>query len=1480
MAKKTRILGSVLILAVCSWFASMGLRAARDVTIELTKYAQVRSGKPAELQFAMREVKSASFKIFDITDKVREWDRNRLVLNNGDFGAPDKSWAGKITEGDTGKIGFGALSSQVAGLYLMEAATVDAENKTLKIQEVFAVTDFELQLKTSRNKLLVYVLDCQTRQPVADARVQVSIAKLGHNVTRVEKGKEIVRYLKEEYYGPNLAEGKTNQDGFFLWSFDDIKSPKKDYNLEKLQVRVRKGHNFTYAFFSYGRVAPSTQGYIYTDRPVYRPGQQMHFKGIFRRSDPENYQVLANQDIDLTILDSKSNPLYREKIRTNSLGSLSGSFQLGGEPPTGYYAIRGTVDGNEVAENYFRVMSYRKPTFTAAVTTDQKEYLKGDTVKATVNCRYIFGEAASGAKVEFDGGKLGKKYARTDENGMAAVEFNTGKSKADGNKISASVTDLSGENIRTEANVTVHHRLLSIKLTAPGRPCTGRENKVTIRVRDWQRQPAAAEVIFLSEYRKNYRGSRERLGIKRIKIDDSGEAEFSFTPENGGYYFFNASTLDEWGNNISADIRVQISGPVKDGEKQFWMGLEPRKGGYKIGDTCRLNVFWPHDDTAALLSLEGMNIYSYQTVKLVKGEQELTLPVTEEWAPNINVLLGAYEKNKTVIKSQNVKVPATHKSLAIDVKTDRDEYLPREAVSFQISVTDSQGKPVQAELSAALIDEAIYEVERDRCDIHRNFYSNRSHNVAGADSSFVSTISFFYQVFEDDDGIFELCESEIWIGGGSGGFFGGRFGGKSDRVRGGGACMSSERQYEGVCTRKNFRDTAYWQPVILTDKEGKTVVNVTLPDNITTWRFTARGHTGDSRFGKGICHKTVKQDMFIKTFAPMALTQFDRFEFAAAIHNLTGTDLPGKVMVAVSGAQLIGDAVRELNITSGNPTRAAWELHVDQPGKVTISVKCLAGDFADAVEIVIPVQAHASREILGQAGRIYNDSAGLQFEIPDNLVDEESNLEISLSPTVLAPAFEALDYLLEYPHGCVEQTMNRFMPAVLIAGVTSKIQRQNPALDDKLNRVIDHGLQRLYGFQKNDGSWGWWGTGSAKSAWISAYVFHGLVATREAGYHVSQKSIDKAANYLLQCIDHKKNNDQTAYVIYSLSYSGRNILDDYKLLFEKRDSLSEYSKALLALAAQRLGLAEENKVLCRQLRQYVVSNDEFAYWKASGRGHSWQDSSIETTAYCLAALLGDAGQDDELLEKCIRWLMKERRGMHWKSTKDTAVALFALARYIASRPGLNVPFKATVIVNGTEHTVTGTDAVSGAKFNVSGAELRRGGNNVTVKTNAETPLYYRFSLTKTVLEKEFKPAAHGLSINRRYEILQAGENRDGQYKVTRIPARGNVALGDMVEVTLEIQAGEKTSFVIIEDYLPSGFRIVSPNKPSGFDRMDVYDSKVCFFTSHLREGLTVLKYKCFAEIAGDYKVLPVQAGAMYQPSINCRSAGNILSVLE
>ncbi|MDQ3815830.1 MAG: hypothetical protein M3347_18130, partial [Armatimonadota bacterium] len=953
------------------------------------------------------------------------------------------------------------------------------------------------------------------------------------------------------------------------------------------------------------------------------------------------------------------------------------------------------------------------------------------------------------------------------------------------------------------------------------------------------------------------------LNEYRATTGPDGRAIIAVTPSRSGELRLKARSWDRQARAIHASAYLWASGDAGGdfGTRYADLSLHTDKRRYKAGETARVLINSDRTGQTVLLTIEGTKVHRTLPVPIKQHSTVVRLPVLAEYGPNV-FLAACYVQDKHFAESQiplRVRVP--EREVTVKVQADRKEYEPGDKVQYQVQTVDGKGRPLACEFSFGVVDESIYALREDEPKALRDAFYPRRYNAVSTGHSFAIQ----------------------YLGDGN-------------------------KAEPKIVTRKKFPDTAYWQPVLQTDESGQATVEVTLPDNLTTWRATAVAQTMSTAFGREINKIIVSKPFFVRLEKPRFMTQRDQSRLFALVHNETGKPQTAYVKLVTEGLTPVGDATQTLSIEPGKVGQAVWPVTAETLGDANIKVttwtaKSAGSQFTDGIEVPLPVRAHGREDVWGTGGTL--TAAGPETEVATlkaDAIPESARLTVRVTPSVITSLVGALEYLIDYPYGCTEQTMSRFLPDILVQRVLRLSGMRNAKLERELPNMVRDGLSRLYRLQHGSGGWGWW-EHDGDDVWMTAYVLSGLTTAQAEGYAVSSEVLARGRQAAVKLI--AKADDATKpYLIYAIALAGDKNTARVQRPKLRVNLLSSQALAHVVLLDKLLGASGPTARTALESR--AVADDEMLHWKAGGGGlfseYLWDDRVA--TAAGLRALLAMNPRDPRI-GQALRWLMLQRTGSYWESTLDTAWVIAALCDYLESWPEAAVlRGEVRVRLNGRLlQTYALSPEAASAKpvraqtawwegmntrrmtsdfvLNVPPESLRAGKNEVTLeRVGGTSPVFYSVQLRQTVAAEDM-PAVSPAKIGVQREYLRIVPQKQGwdRWSVQTEATNNQLSQGDRIRVRLTITAPRDMAYVLIEDAFPSGCEVTERGDADEvvdwgywWSSVDVRDDRVAFFARRMKKGKHVITYNLRAQTPGSYHTPPTLVQAMYDPDTRGESA--------
>ncbi len=1002
-------------------------------------------------------------------------------------------------------------------------------------------------------------------------------------------------------------------------------------------------------------------------------------------------------------------------------------------------------------------------------------------------------------------------------------------------------------------------------------------------------------------WRPKHKGYKQEEILKAtVKTDKGGKGEIVFTPAREGYYRVAWSSPDRNAPYVKAETMIWVvTAKSSDiGYRHGRLELITDRDTFRVGQSAPVMLVAPTSGRYVLFSVEGEDLYSYQVVQMAGDVKLVEVQVEQKHTPNIFVSGSMVADTQIYSDTKEIVVPPTKSFLNVELKADRDQYRPREEGRLSITTTDDEGRPVSAEVSLGLVDESIFYIQQDYAgDPRKFFYGSKRANSVQTINSFQNRSYRKLLPLEPSSTNTSETDGPGLVGEGqavgdvmqeaaeaaaplppaapqlsSMAKSAERMATKRAARDGVDSNEDAKGSLEGggsIVVRSDFRSTVFWQPDITTDAQGKAEVKFTYPDSLTSWRATARVVSTRDQFGLAEATTSTKQPLIVRLQAPRFFLVGDLATVSGVINNNTESKLTVSSSLlaeglTISGLVVEGELVKgELGAVTVEPNgekRLDWLVSVSKPGIAKLRVEARAQNYSDAMEKEYIVHEHGIEKYLSKSGKVRGNEVAFNIEIPSDRKRETTALTVQIAPSLAVTMLDALPYLIDYPYGCTEQTMSRFLPTVITAktlrelglkpeeamdklfgGIEQHAAKTHAPSKDmrKLDEMVKQGLARLYDFQHPDGGWGWWKEGDSDS-FMTAYVVWGLVLAQDAGVRLRSGVVDRAANFLnLKLVEEELNYDRQAWILHALAtYRKSGKLTEYEEkafanLWKNRDRLNSYSRALFALAAHNFDKSEQAMTLVRNLENGVhkdarpdtsvlvdgkpsadASVMATAHWGETGFYWRWSDGGIETTAFALRALMAIDPQN-ALIEPAVNWLVKNRRGAQWSNTRDTAITVLSLNDYLKRSGELAPDLEYELLVNGsliTSRRLTREEVLSAPSvFSIEAGLVRDGTNEVRIRCKGGSGnIYFAAQAKFFSLEEPLKAAGNEIFVKREYYRLAGYPTLLKGYKYDRVLMRDGdvVKSGDRIEVVVTVEAKNDYEYLVFEDLKPAGLEAV------------------------------------------------------------------------
>jgi len=1453
-----------------------------------------------------------------------------------------KVLAGTTGGGDTLPAGTAATP---AALYVFAEgdSKLNHDRRRFGAQAIIQLTDIGIAWKRDRSHELIYAFSLSTGKPLAnvslelvdnDAKVLRKTTSDAHGLARLPRVEDIddSRWL--------LA--KHDNDRHVL----ELRALNHTIGLWRFGVPYRYQNNDPGSRQQLGR-----RNFLFTDRPLYEPGDEVYLKSHTRLTDFDSLlPAIADHDnatdARLRVYDSRHRAILDTRLAVSEFGSLDHQFTLP-EEGLGRYRIELDFNPEDITTNHdehrydlvfhhsILVAENRPNTFEITLTPPANEITPGDQehIDIPVSAAYFMGKPLSKARLQWHA-SFSRWHPRTKGfDGFSFVHY-TSQSfnsfsealdlSSDGTglislslpspgdyqapmrvNLDAEITDINQQTVSVGSDFTIHTSDHYLGIRTPDetprekqpiifeiaaidsggkalidRPVAAKlsvEKKInyTVKVR-------AAGGAVTTRNRVRYEPVYEAgLEVTTSPVDpDTGVitgTDHEFTPAEPGNYQVAVTTEDE-----SGKIRTAASSTFKVlGEDDHdWtyrdelrLTLTPEKERYQPGDTARFFIDTPVLGTA-LVSVERSHVRSTFTHEITRNRDVIEIPVPADGAPNlfvsVLVVRGADDsphKHRAPafrLGYAEIDIDDPGRALSIDLHPSQPRYEPAEAIDVVATVSDANGHPLpNTEVTLYAVDEGVLSLT--------GYQTPDPDGTLNAPYElFVATGQNLTSVLSEDPEQQDFGNKGYVIGGGG--------------VEDGGA--PNDR------VRKNFKALAFWQGSLITGPHGRVQASFTAPDNLTEYRLIAVAANGD-RFASAETPITIHKPLIIEPSLPAFANVGDQINLRAILHNNTDRplaldvsleldhmanfatdDLPKIIPAQFSpSTDTTRQRSRRIKLAAGETSALTFPVEFKNIGTAKWQWQCIAADdssLADRVETEL--QVGYPLPLLRESHHVTlngkDKDADILSRISPHLLNGLGKIDVTVSNSRLIETQDALDYLLKYPYGCVEQTTSSTLPWLS----TQNLRDALPALkktDVEIATAIASGTRRLLTMQTQDGGLGYWPGAGEPVLWGSAYGGMAIALAIRSGTDLPREPVEKLWSYLsknLRKSGELKNPydlSQRCLALYTLALAGKAEPAYHDILYQNRDELPNEARALLALAMIESGGGDADKARARTL---LADNPTGVESKISWYGHAYTSA---TRILAWSKLDPNSETNRELIDE----LLAMRRGPNaWGSTYSNAWPLLALTTHARSTLAELDAAKVEVRFDEQTYQLDLADKVASgnAVFPFDGD---RRNSSLTVTPSSDTPLYAHVEIEALPDLAETAPVNRGFDITRTYQ--KVAPNGD-------LTPATELSVGDLVLINLDLTIPEKQNYLAIDDPLPAIFEAVNPEfktqaqqkAPQSADwRKRLYTShtelrkdRALFFSDYVyRAGDYQIQYLARVVATGEATAPAAKIEAMYEP---------------
>ena len=1337
-----------------------------------------------------------------------------------------------------------------------------------------------------------------------------------------------------------------------------------------------------------GTTPDSLRWFVFDDRKMYRPGEEVHIKGWLRR-------IGAKQDGDVSLLgkaidsvsyqlvDAQGNSIGNGQADVNALGGFDFALTIPQTVNLGPAYVSLNAQGDLCCGmqglsygHTFQIQEFRRPEFEVTARNETTgPYFAGDSATLAVEAKYYAGGPLPEADVNWEVRSTPSNYSPPNwpdfvfgewqpwwwnydrywyppDQGEATVETFTGKTDASGTDYlqlnfnqkgqagknprpisviaQATVIDVNRQAWASSTSLLVHPAELYIGLRSQkyfvpkNTPL-----RVDYIVTDLDGHPIPDQPVLIQAARLEWKlldGEWTEVEVDIQECAQTSKSEpgsCSFETPIGGSYRITATITDEQGRKNQTRLTRWVSGgsqPPARNLEQEEVTLIPDKQTYQPGDTAQILVQSPFGPAEGLLTVSRSGFLYTTRFTMEDGSTTLTVPIKSEHIPNLNIqvdltgsaprtddqgktLTGMPARPAFATGQLSLSIPPVKRTLSLQVIPDAAKLEPGGETGLQVTLTDANDRPVAgAELAVVVVDEAILALtDYKMVDPISIFYSERA---SGVDSTYGRTSV----LLANPQSLMSMVNNRDL----QSKAYGGAMATQAPAMEAPAAIMESTAngyrdtsQQTPISVRSDFNPLAVFAPAVQTDSNGEAQVSIKLPDNLTRYRImvVAVDDSGN-QFGVGESNITARLPLMVRPSAPRFLNFGDKFELPVVLQNQTDEALNVSVVARATNLEL-ATAGLQVNVPANNRIEVRFPASSLMAGTARIQVAAVAGRFADAAVVELPVYTPTTTEAFATYGVIDAGAISQKVLYPQNVFSQFGGLEINTASTALQALTDAVLYLVNYPFECSEQMASRVLAVAALRDVLTAFKADGLPTPAEMEAAVDRDIKQLQALQNSDGGFPYWRHGFDSIPFITIHAAHAMIRAGQKGFEVPAEMQQGVLTYLREIESHYPGwySQQTrwtlsAYALYVRNLSGdRDAQKAQRLLREAGiENLSMQAIGWIWPVIDNENQLEEIRLF---VNNHVVETAGAANFTTSYDDQTYLllSSDRRTDGIMLDALIEDNPNSD-IIPKVVNGLLAHRTKGRWENTQENVFVLLSLDRYFNTYEAETPEFVARLWLGDTYagssefvgRTTERHETLIPMKYVLSATSTGEGTQDLIISKTGPGRLYYRLGLSYAPVDLTQKPLDMGFVVQRRYEAVDNPED------VTQ-DSEGiwHIKAGARVRVHITLVADNRRYHVALVDPLPAGLEIINPelsvsqNPPqqdpttvsygwwwwrTWYEHQNMRDDRAEAFTSLLWDGVYQYTYVVRATTPGTFIVPPTKAEEMYSPEVFGRSASD------
>lgn len=1283
-----------------------------------------------------------------------------------------------------------------------------------------------------------------------------------------------------------LASGITNVEGITKFELNKYayfaivtKGKQSTY------VKLDEGYSLSVSNFDVSgeKLQKGLKGYIYGERGVWRPGDTLFLS--FMLNDAAS-KLDKSHPINFKLNDPNGKLTFQSVHKYNDLNHYKFIIPTRDSHPTGNWEAVISIGG---AKFYKSIkIETIKPNRLKIKNKFDSEILSTSKINTSqVEVTWLHGAIAKDLKMEMQAKIMQQK---TTFKGFANYNFDdpirqfeteettvfTGKVNSEGKatvnfqpKVSSQSPGMLKASLMTKvyenggdfsadvmvATLSPYKTYVGLKTPDPnkyGLIETGKMNRYDIVTVDEKGNPKAVQNLKVQVYKVEWRwwwdASYDNLSSYvsnnstssyknfTVSTNTSGKASVQFKNEENEWGRYLIRVTDETGGHATGST-VMIdwpywSGKIRntDASNASMLMFSTDKKNYAVGEKAKIS-FPSSAGGRALISLEnGSRVVKTFWATTQKGETKLEIPVTSDMAPNVFVNITLLQPHASTLNDSPIRlygivpIEVIDKNTIIEPQISMPEILkPEEKVNIRVS--EKSGKAMTYTL--AIVDDGLLDLTRFKTpNAWNSFYTREALGVKTWD------------IFDEVIGAYGGRINQVFSIGG-------------DEDLGGSKAKKANR----------FKPVVIYLGPFKLEKGQAKIHHIKMPNYVGSVRtMVVAGDINSSAYGSAEKTTPVRKPLMVLASLPRKISPSEKVTLPVTIFAMESKVKNVSIQIKTNnGVRVIESSSQKLTFTQPDEKMAYFNLEVGSAtGLAKVQVIATSGSERATYEVELditnpnPVTTEFTDVVLEP-----NSSKTIAVSTFGVAGSNKAQLEVSSFPTI--DFSRRIQYLIQYPHGCLEQTTSSVFPQLYLADIFDLDQNRKT----EIQKNIKIGIQKLGGFQIANGGFSYWSGQNYADDWSSSYVGHFLIEAEKKGYVLPLNFKAKWIGYQQKASKEwrfaKNDNDfAQAYRLYTLALAGSPDMASMNRLRETI-GISNESKLRLAAAYALAGQKQAAQSVFNQSKIDDTNPNSYYYYGSPERN---QAMALETL------ILID---NKQRAFKMATDLAKNMASDQWMSTQTTAYSLYAMSKFAQQNGGKGV--EVNFSVNGKPQSIKTAKSLANRNL-----EIKTGSNSITIKNTKSNTLYVR------VLTSGILPIGQEKAMQSKLFTNLVFKSRSGApVNVTKI-TQGTEFIA---EITIRNQTNERVENLALTQIIPSGFEIVN-TRFTDFgsfgnnvaDHIDIRDDRTNFYFALKANESRTFRVLLNASYLGRYYLPGMQAEAMYDNTYAARTLGQWVEVVK